>query len=80
MLPVELNVIIPPAMLVVQVFPGGIDVTETEVTVKPVGTAIVAELSLVFPVSKFAIAMLYCWFTPWRNVLGFIVALNLVDP
>lgn len=78
--PVELSEIIPPAILLVQVFPGGNDVTDTEVTVKPLGIAIVAELSFVFIESKFVIVMLYCWFAPEWNVVGFIVALNLAVP
>lgn len=76
----ELNAISPPAMFVVHVFPGGTDVTWTDVTVKPLGIAIVAELSLVIPESKFVIVTLYCWFIPERNVMGFIVALNLAGP
>ena len=67
-------------MFVVHALPGGFDVTDAEVTVKPVGIASVAELILLFPLSMFVIVIVYCWYVPARNVVGFIVALNLVCP
>ena len=76
LLPDAVRAITCPTTVLVQVFPAGIEDGVNEVTVNPMGMAIVAELSLVAPVSRFVIVMLYGWFVLEWNVVGLMVELN----